>query len=60
MKIRIGNDLTNDENDLMINIRLFWFHIQVTKDYLITFCSNDYHKNLHHGIFKSYKFSIWK
>lgn len=60
MKIRTNGNLTNDENDVIVNIRLFSYHIQITKDCVITFCKNEYHSNFKEGIFKIYKLNLWK
>ena len=47
-------------SNLIINIRFFMWHFQVTDNWKFSCSYNEYHKDLKHGWFNIYEFKLFK
>ena len=47
-------------SNLLINIRFFWWHLQISDNWKLSITYNKYHKNLPEGLFQIYVFKFKK
>lgn len=47
-------------SDTRINIRILFWHIQVTHGWKVRLSYNSYHRDLHDGLFAVYQFEPFK
>ncbi len=47
-------------SNLRVNIRILWYHIQITDGWKLKISNNDYHHKLKHGWFAVYQFDLFK
>ena len=45
---------------LRLNIRILFYHLQITDNWKFSITYNDYHKGLKHGWFKFYEVKLFK
>lgn len=45
--------------ELRLNLRILYYHLQITSNWKFTWTYNDYHKNLKYGWCELYEFNLF-